>query len=134
MRSRVSTTVNIRMMGFWILKPCNAGDINRRVRGNHWFCVEYGRNVSAVGSFKTTVTYLSTYPPTYLPTYQSKRKVMNPLTPSSSIFTQVMIPGPKHNFTYIYISELEVTVCIRVCCRQYDCKRTSLADKPIYNN
>jgi hypothetical protein len=62
MRFRVSTTVNIRMMGFWNLKPCNAGDIYGRVRGNHWFYVEYRRKVDAAGSFKTTGTYLLTTP------------------------------------------------------------------------
>jgi len=49
------------MMGFWKLKPRNAGDIYRRMRGNHWFYVEYRRKVAAGGSFKTTGTYLTTY-------------------------------------------------------------------------
>lgn len=48
-------------MGFWNLKPCNAGDIYGRVRGNHWFYVEYRRKVDPEGSFKITGTYLPTY-------------------------------------------------------------------------
>jgi len=48
------------MMGFWNLKPCNAGDIYRSVRGDNWFYVEYRRKVDAAGSFRTTGTLVST--------------------------------------------------------------------------